>query len=194
VVRLSVGRPVAVHVERLPRCRQVSRGVLAAAGLARRRLLPAARPAQAAARSRPGAGSKVGFTGARFSGGTVDFGAAEFTGGTVVFTAAKLFSGGRVDFDAAEFSGGTVRFTGAEFSGGTVRFSGAEFSGGTVGFEAAEFTGGTVDFTSFPGARFSGGTVDLSNARDWSHPPRFDLEGTLPPGVKLPKKEDQSQA
>ena len=43
------GRAGPVDVERLPRCRQVHRGVLAAARLARRRLLPHASPAQAAA-------------------------------------------------------------------------------------------------------------------------------------------------
>ncbi len=68
----------------------------------------------------------------------------------------------------------TVIFTGAEVSGGTVRFS-----GGTVDFDWAEVSGGTVDF---------------SRAGDWSVPPKFPWTGTPPPGVLLPKKEDQSQA
>ena len=43
-------------------------------------------------------------------------------------------------------------------------------------------------------AEFSGGTVDFSGAGDWSFPPAFPWTDTPPPGVKLPKKEDQSQA
>jgi hypothetical protein len=41
---------------------------------------------------------------------------------------------------------------------------------------------------------FSGGTVSFSGARDWSFPPAFPWTDAPPPGVKLPKMEDQSQA
>jgi hypothetical protein len=41
---------------------------------------------------------------------------------------------------------------------------------------------------------FSGGEVDFSRPRDWSVPPEFTWTDTPPPGVKLPKEEDQSQA
>jgi hypothetical protein len=58
-------------------------------------------------------------------------------------------------------------------------------------FSAAQFSGGTV---SFGFTRFSGGTVDFSDARDWSSRPVFSWTDTPPPEVKLPKKEDQSQA
>ena len=147
-------------------------------------------------------GGTVDFFAARFSGGTVDFGRAEFSGGTVYFSTAEFsdgtvylgsaeFSGGAVDFSLAEFSGGIVDFDDARFSGGTVDFSHAEFSGGTVDFDDAEFSGGAVDFSQ---AKFSGGTVDFSGATDWSTPPAFPWTDTPPPGVKLPEKEDQSEA
>ena len=164
-------------------------------------------------------GGTVDFVGARFSGGTVDFGGAEFSGGTVDFGGAEFssgtvdfgaeFSGGTVNFGGTRFSGGTVKFVGtwdhdaarfsggmvnfgaARFSGGTVDFGGAEFSGGTVGFLETEFSGGTVNFV---GARFSGGTVDFSDAGVWSYPPEFPWTDTPPSGVRLLRKEDQSQA
>jgi hypothetical protein len=99
-----------------------------------------------------------------------------------------VFDGG--NFSGARFSGGTVSFRDARFFG-PVSFSEARFSGGTVDFTGAEFSGGTVDFG---GAEFSGGTVDFSSPSDWSVPPAFPWTDTPPPGVKLPGKEDQSQA
>ena len=144
---------------------------------------------------------RVSFTGARFSGGTVYFRLAQFSGdwvdfhlaqfsGRVDFTGAR-FSRYRVSFREAQFSGGEVNFTGAQFSGAEVDFSGAKFSSGRVSFYGAQFSGGTVNFT---GARFSGAEVDFSRAFDWSKPPAFPWTDTPPPGVKLPKKEDQSKA
>ena len=121
-------------------------------------------------------GLNLDFTGVVFDGG--DFNGARFSGGTVRFSGAR-------------FSDGTVRFNFARFSRNTVAFWGAQFCGGTVQFSFAEFCGSTVDFRD---AQFSGGTVDFSRADDWSQPPEFDWEGTPPEGVKLPKKEDQSQA
>jgi len=158
-------------------------------------------------------GGTVNFVGARFSGGTVYFGFAEFSGGMVYFGFAE-FSGGMVYFGHARFSGGTVNFEHARFSGGMVDFGTAEFSGGTVNFVAgfsggmvyfdlAEFSGGTVNFNharfsggtvNFGLARFSGGEVDFSRAGVWSYPPEFPWTDTPPSGVKLPRKEDQSQA
>jgi len=79
-------------------------------------------------------------------------------------------------------------FNGVVFDGGD--FGGAQFSGGTVDF-SAQFSGGAV---SFVGAQFSGGTVDFSRAGVWSYPPEFPWTDTPPSGVKLPRKEDQSQA
>ena len=76
------------------------------------------------------------------------------------------------------------------FSGGKIRFDDAEFSGGTVSFHDAVFSGGLVHFL---GALFSGGEVFFDSARDWSVPPAFPWTGTPPPGVKLPRREDQSQ-
>ncbi len=144
-------------------------------------------------------GGTVSLNLARFSGGTVRFDRAVFSGGTVDFGGA-VFSGGTVSFDLAEFSGGTVRFGGAVFSGGTVRFGGrwlplrgersTRFSGGTVNFDRAVFSGGTVGFR---GLEFTGGEVDFSSPSDWSVPPTFPWTDTPPPGVKLPRKEDQSQ-
>ena len=134
-------------------------------------------------------GGEVYFNGARFSGGTVDFTSAEISGGTVYFAGTE-FLGGLVDFTGAEFSGGTANFMGAEFSGVTVYFTYAEFSGGEVYFRAAKFSGGEVDFSR---AEFSGGTVDFSAADDWSVPPVLSWTDTPPSGVKLPRKEDQSQ-
>jgi uncharacterized protein YjbI with pentapeptide repeats len=153
---------------------------------------------------------EVSFFYAGFSGGQVDFDLARFSGGTVYFDNAR-FSGGTVFFTGARFSSGNVHFTGAEFSGGQVDFGRgltppwdmlnqdgtvdyrfeAEFSGGQVDFDYAKFSGGTV---SFRGAKFSGGTVDFSEPGDWSFPPAFPWTDTPPPGVKLPKKEDRSQA
>jgi uncharacterized protein YjbI with pentapeptide repeats len=147
-------------------------------------------------------GGMVAFIGTEFSGGSVSFEAAGFSGGTVWFGDA-VFSGGRVSFEVARFSGGDVDFEGTGFSGGTVNFGGAEFSGGSVSFESVWFSGGEVGFgyavfsggrVSFESAGFSGGTVDFSDARDWSCPPAFPWTDTPPPGVKLPKREDQSQA
>ena len=146
----------------------------------------------------------VNFVEAEFSGGEVFFNGAEFSGGEVFFIGTKFsggtvdFGGGTLDFDGRELSGGESYFDDAKFSGGTVDFSGAEFSGGTVDF-SAKFSGGRPrpPFSaevSFNYAEFSGGTVDFSSARDWSVPPTFPWTDTPPLGVKLPKKEDQSQA
>jgi hypothetical protein len=87
------------------------------------------------------------------------------------------------DFTGTEFSGGTVKFNQAQFSGGEVTFDRAEFSPGTVSFNEAEFSGGEVTFAD---TKLSGSAVDFSNARGWSHPPKFPWTGTPPPGVKLP--------
>ena len=135
-------------------------------------------------------GGRVDFGGGEFSGGAVDFGCAEFSGGAVDFGGAE-FSGGTVDFDGAQFSGGRVDFGGGEFSGGAVDFGTAEFSGGTVDFGGSQFSGGTVRFGT---AEFSGGEVDFSRAGVWSYPPEFPWTDTPPSGVKLQRKEDQSQA
>jgi len=158
-------------------------------------------------------GGYVFFGGAKFSGGTIRFDRATFSGCEVSFRDTEL-SGGTIRFDDATFSGGKVYFSGARFSGAAVIFEGAKFSGGTVNFGrvkfstgavcgGAQFSGGTVSFVgaSFSGSRvtfddaqFSGGEVDFSDAGDWSFPPAFPRTDTPPPGVKLPKKEDQSQA
>jgi hypothetical protein len=130
------------------------------------------------------------FTFAQFSGGRVSFGGAQFSGGMVSFGGAQ-FSGGRVFFRGAQFSGGRVSFSSAQFSGGTVDFSSAQFSGGIVFFGGAQFSGGTVFFGA---AQFSGGEVDFSRASVWSYPPEFPWTDTPPSGVKLPRKEDQSQS
>jgi uncharacterized protein YjbI with pentapeptide repeats len=147
-------------------------------------------------------GGAAYFDGARFSGGTVSFVQAQFSDGTVSFSRAH-FSGGTVDFRNAQFSGGTVYFGRAQFSCGTISFDDARFSdgmvdfrnarfpGATVSFSRAHFSGGTVDFRN---AQFSGGTADFSGADEWSSPPVFSWTDTPPPGVKLPKKEDQSRA
>jgi len=135
-------------------------------------------------------GGNVYFVGAEFSDGAVHFGRAQFSGSDVYFVGAK-FSGGAVYFDGARFSGGRVLFIAAEFSGGKVDFSGARFSGGKVTFAVASFSGGTVSFDT---AGFSGGEVDFSDAGDWSYPPAFPWTDTPPPGVKIPNKEDESQA
>jgi Pentapeptide repeats (9 copies) len=126
-------------------------------------------------------GLNFDFTGVVFDGG--DFTTAEFSGGTVRLTGAE-FSGGDVYF------GGTPDFDGRELSGGEPYFNDAKFSGGTVSFGHAEFTGGTVDFD---GAEFSGGEVDFSGVSNWSVPPTFPWADTPPRGVKLPRKDDQSQ-
>jgi uncharacterized protein YjbI with pentapeptide repeats len=159
-------------------------------------------------------GGKVDFRDARFSGSTVDFTDAEFSGSTVRFNFAKFsgstvnfqnarFSGGKVDFGNADFSGGVVHFNDARFSGGKVYFGFARFSGGRVYFGFAQFSAGEVSFRDgyfrdgmvyFGSAQFSGGTVDFSGARNWSAPPAFPWtawHGAPPPGVKLPKQEDQ---
>jgi uncharacterized protein YjbI with pentapeptide repeats len=135
-------------------------------------------------------GGTVNFSGAQFSGSTVDFVSSEFSGSEVLFDGARL-SGGMVDFYGADFSDGAVGFVGAEFSRGTVNFVGAQLSGGQVYFGDAQFSGGTVDFSD---AQFSGREVDFSQASIWSYPPKFPWTDTPPPGVKLPRKEDQSQA
>jgi hypothetical protein len=97
------------------------------------------------------------------------------------------------DFTGVVFDGGD--FSGAKFSGSDVNFRdhnlGAEFSGGTVSFVGAEFSGGVVDFSA---AGFSGGTVDFTSPGTWIFPPRLPWTDRPPPGVKLPKKEDQSQS
>jgi len=70
------------------------------------------------------------------------------------------------------FSGGEVSFWDAKFSGGTISFTGGMFVGGAIGFDYAVFSGAEVDF---------------SNNVSWSHPPKFNWEGTPPAGVKLPE-------
>ena len=138
---------------------------------------------------------EVAFRGAEFSGSTVNFNRAEFCGTAVSFAGAKV-SGGRVWFYRAKVSGSRVNFgdtrflDGMRFSGGEVYFEEAEFSSGVVRFRGARFTGGAVDFR---GVEFSGGTVDFTGPGDWSVPPAFRWTDTPPPGVKLPKKDDQSQ-
>ena len=139
-------------------------------------------------------GGTVSFEGALFSHGWVSFNDASFSGGQVSFTDA-LFSGGWVSFDGTEFYGGVVllddalfsagevSFKYAQFSASEVSFDDAQFSQGQVGFHGAQFSGGKVGFAR---AKFSGGLVDLRHASDWSHPPRFDWEGTPPEGLKLP--------
>ena len=57
-----------------------------------------------------------------------------------------------------------------------------------------DFNGVVFDGGDFGGAQFSGGTVDFSRAGVWSYPPEFPWTDTPPSGVKLPRKEDQSQA
>ena len=142
----------------------------------------------------------------------VRFDSAEFSGGRVCFANAK-FSGGTVNFDragspAAWSASGpsspaarSIRqrhvlrrhgpFHDAEFSGGTVDFDGAVFSGGTGRLRRAVFSGGTFNFDH---AVFSGGAVDFAGAGDWSVPPAFPWTDTPPPGVKLPRQEDQPEA
>jgi uncharacterized protein YjbI with pentapeptide repeats len=133
---------------------------------------------------------RVIFRGAEFSGGRVTFRGAEFSGGEVGFYDAE-FSGGEVSFHRARISAGEVSFAAAQFSAGEVAFRYAVFSGGEVGFDHAVFSGGAVDFA---GGRFSGGSVDFSSAADWSHPPKFDWEGTPPSGLKLSASgADESQ-
>jgi uncharacterized protein YjbI with pentapeptide repeats len=138
-------------------------------------------------------GGDVSFDLAKFSGGTVSFG-SEFSGATVSFELAQFsagmlnlagagFSGSSVSFGGADLSGGDIAFDEAEFSGGEVIFDEAEFSDGTMSFEHAKFSGGTVNFEH---AKFSGAEVNFSDADDWSHPPKFDSQGTSPAGVKLP--------
>ena len=152
-------------------------------------------------------GGMVDFGGAQFSGGTVnvsntvfsgggvDFGGAQFSGAAVSFLGA-VFSRSAVMFNGATFSGGEVIFDGATYSGGAVSFYRAVFSpGGKVSFGSSRLSGGTVEF---PRARFSGaavdfyrpmftaGVIDFSDPADWSHPPKFDWEGTPPAGVRLP--------
>jgi uncharacterized protein YjbI with pentapeptide repeats len=134
--------------------------------------------------------SRVDFSGAQLSGAQVGFGGVEFSGGKVDFSRAR-FSGSEVGFSRAEFSGGTVDFSHVQLSGGRVGFSHARFSGGEVGFSRARFSGGEVGFSR---AEFSGGTVDFSDAGDWSFPPAFPWTDTPPSGVKLPRKEDLSEA
>jgi uncharacterized protein YjbI with pentapeptide repeats len=135
------------------------------------------------------AGSMCTFARSKFAG-FVLFNGAQFSEGNVFFGAME-FSKGLVSFNGAEFSGAVVKFDGTKFSGAQVGFPGAKFSGGKVGFDHAEFSGGKI---SFDHAEFSGGTVDFSSPADWSFPPEFPWTGMPPPGVKLPKKEDQSQA
>jgi hypothetical protein len=134
-------------------------------------------------------GGRVSFSSARFSGGHVSFIGAQFSGGAVDFSRAQ-FSGGTVYFVIMEFSGGHVNFDGARFSGGHVLFTGSKFSGGAVTFDGGRFSGGRVSFSL---AALSGSTIDFSNAADWSSPPEFPWTDTPPSGVKLPKKEEQSQ-
>jgi hypothetical protein len=57
-----------------------------------------------------------------------------------------------------------------------------------------DFTGVVFDGGDFRRAQFSGGEVDFGRAGVWSHPPQFPWTDTPLSGVKLPRKEDQSQA
>jgi hypothetical protein len=100
-----------------------------------------------------------------------------------------MFSGGTVYFGSAHFFGGRVDFSFAQFSGDEVDFGTAKFSGGTVDFSSAQFSGGG----RFQPRPVSGGTVDFSRAFNWSFPPAFPWTDTPPPGVILPRKENQSQ-
>ena len=77
-----------------------------------------------------------------------------------------------------------VFWQGLKFDFTGVVFDGADFS-------RAQFSGGTV---SFGLALFSGGTVDFSRVGMWSYPHVFPWTDTPPSDVKLPRKEDQSQA
>ena len=147
-------------------------------------------------------GGTVNFGGVRF-GGTAAFRRAQFSGGTVLFTSAEFRDGSTILFDGAQFSGGTVDFCRAWFTGGSGRLQRRQVlrrhgplrragsPAARLSSTAPQFTGGRVDFS---GARFSGGTVDFSFAYNWSKPPIFNSEGDEQPrGVKLPKKNDQSQ-
>ena len=158
-------------------------------------------------------GSTVLFMHAQFSRGTVDFSDAHFTGrdrrgkvklGGIIFFSGAQFSGSTVKFSDALFDGAEVEFGGmgpyrglySRFSGDTVEFEQTRFSGGSVDFSGAGFRGGTVDFgeSEAESCKFCGGEVDFSRPRDWSCPPKFPWTDTPPSGVKLPRKEDQSQA
>ena len=146
-------------------------------------------------------GSEIYFNAAQFSGRMVSFIKAQFSGSEIYF-AGTQFSVGLNSFSEAHFSGGEVDFGLAQFSGGEVSFGGAQFSGGTVSFRGAQFSGSRVDFTrtlsddtgDLIETQFSGGKVDFSDVGDWSFPPKFAWTKTPPSGVKLPMKEDQSQA
>jgi len=78
-----------------------------------------------------------------------------------------------------------MEFGNAEFRGGEINFRSAKWSGDTTLFSGAKFCGSEVDFSS---SKFSSGTIDLSDAADWSYPPKF---GGEPPStvVKLPKAD-----
>jgi uncharacterized protein YjbI with pentapeptide repeats len=132
---------------------------------------------------------RVEFASAEFTGGQVFFPLSEFTGGMVSFGFAK-FTAGHVNFVGAKFRSGRVSFICAKFTGGEINFIGAKFTGGEVDFDGAEFTGATVSFST---AEFIGAQVDFTDAGDWSSPPEFPWADLPPPGVKLPRKEDQSQ-
>ena len=145
-------------------------------------------------------GSEIYFNAAQFSGRMVSFIKAQFSGSEIYFVGTQ-FSGGLNYFSEAHFSGGEVDFGLAQFSGGEVSFGGAQFSGGTVSFGDAQFSGSRVDFTrtlsddtgDLIETQFSGGEVDFSDVGDWSFPPKFPWTDMPPSGVKLPRKEDQSQ-
>ena len=109
-------------------------------------------------------------------------------GREVRHTAIRVITAHLRDDAAVSWQGLNFDFTGVVFDGGNFTF--ANFSRSAVSF-GTDFSGGTV---SFDGARFSGGEVDLSGVGDWSCPPTLPWTGTPPPGVKLPRKEDQSQA
>jgi uncharacterized protein YjbI with pentapeptide repeats len=124
----------------------------------------------------------TGFYNATFSGSCVNFFHAEFSGSTSFY--GVNFSDGVITFPFTRFTG-RVAFTHAEFSGGSLSFRDAIFSEGCeVSFNSAIFSGAAV---SFEDAHFWGGAVDFSGADDWSHPPGFDREGTVPPGLILPE-------
>ena len=127
----------------------------------------------------------------------------EFSGGTVPLHQRPVPRRPPALFDGARASPtvpSTFSRAGSPAAGSPSRAPGSpaarssstpRFTGSAGSSTARQFTGGRVDFS---GARFSGSTVDFSFAYNWSKPPIFNSEGDEQPrGVKLPKKNDQSQ-
>jgi hypothetical protein len=134
----------------------------------------------------------VSFSRVRF-GAITWFMGAKFSG-RVSFFACK-FGGRRVDFSDAQFAGGTVDFTAATFDAISVSF-GSVFSAGKVIFQNASVYRNAIDFH---GARFCGSEVffydtklygdteiDFGTCAEWSVPPKFSRDGSMPVGVLLP--------